>query len=200
MPAKAAADRLIATYLGQLRGELRKVPQPRRRQILDEVSAHIAEARATVGIEDEVSIRSMLDRVGDPAAIAAEAGAGEPQPKNHWGDMLVPWLLLLGGFVYFIGWFIGVGLLWASPTWRLRDKILGALIWPGGLGGLVVLSSAWLATQSCGGVAPAGQRPVIHCVTNGVSLPPALGIPAVVLLLVAPFVVAIHLERVRRGA
>ncbi len=199
MPAKTDADRLIGAYLGELRSELRSVRQPRRRQILEEVATHIEEARATLNADDEVSIRSILERVGDPANIAAEAADDEPQRRRQWGDMLVPWLLLLGGFIYFIGWFIGLGLLWASPTWRLRDKIVGTLVWPGGLAGLVYLSSAWVGTTSCGGIAPIGQRPVIHCVTHGFSVPPALGIPLVVLLLVAPFVVVIHLERVRRG-
>jgi hypothetical protein len=66
----------------------------------------------------------VLDRVGDPSAIAAGAGAAEFRPRVRWADALVPWLLLLGGFVFVVGWFLGVGLLWSSSTWRVRDKLL----------------------------------------------------------------------------
>jgi hypothetical protein len=46
---------------------------------------------------------------------------------------LAPWFLLLGGFVLFAGWLVGVVLLWNSSVWTTRDKILATLIWPGGL-------------------------------------------------------------------
>jgi hypothetical protein len=42
-------------------------------------------------------------------------------------------LLLLGLRIYGVGWLVGVGLLWSSPTWGLRDKLLGTFVIPGGL-------------------------------------------------------------------
>jgi hypothetical protein len=76
------------------------------------------------------------------------------------------------------------------------------LVIPGGLPGLIVLlrGSALTtgSTTSCGGVSPIGQRVVIHCVTSGFSLPAAVGILVLILALLAPFAVAVHLERVRR--
>lgn len=42
--------------------------------------------------------------------------------------------LLLAGLVIFgVGWFAGVMLLWTSPTWRTREKVLATLLVPGGL-------------------------------------------------------------------
>ena len=41
---------------------------------------------------------------------------------------------LLGGILIFgLGWFVGLALLWTSPTWRVRDKVLATLVVPGGL-------------------------------------------------------------------
>jgi hypothetical protein len=42
--------------------------------------------------------------------------------------------LLLGGVVLWqVGWYVGVALLWTSPTWRRRDKILATVVVPGGV-------------------------------------------------------------------
>jgi hypothetical protein len=48
-------------------------------------------------------------------------------------------LLLLGGFLIGLGWLAGVALLWASPRWDTRDKLLGTLIWPGGLAAVLAV-------------------------------------------------------------
>lgn len=41
--------------------------------------------------------------------------------------------LLLGGFAFGIGWVIGLAQLWNSAAWTWFDKLLGTLLWPGGL-------------------------------------------------------------------
>jgi hypothetical protein len=49
--------------------------------------------------------------------------------------------LLLGGVLVFgLGWFAGVALLWTSPTWRAREKVLATLVVPGGLPMAVVIA------------------------------------------------------------
>jgi hypothetical protein len=56
-------------------------------------------------------------------------------------------LLLIGGVVIpVLGWAVGVVLLWLSPRWGLRDKLLGTLVWPGGLLAPLVVIVAFLAT------------------------------------------------------
>ena len=42
-------------------------------------------------------------------------------------------LLLIGAFLAVVGWVVGVVLLWRSRVWTLRDKLIGTLLWPGGL-------------------------------------------------------------------
>ena len=48
-------------------------------------------------------------------------------------------LVLIGGFFLGIGWIVGVVLLWRSQSWTVTDKLIGTLLWPGGLvTGLVI--------------------------------------------------------------
>ena len=133
MRRKAPADRLIAQYLATLDRALGALPRARRRQIVGEISRHIAESRSDLDHETPATIKALLERVGDPRAISAEAGADDSDTPSRWTDRLAPWLLLLGGFIFGIGWIVGVVLLWASSTWRRRDKLLGTFVLPGGL-------------------------------------------------------------------
>jgi hypothetical protein len=48
-------------------------------------------------------------------------------------DFVTIVLLTFGVLLFSVGWLAGVILLWTSPTWNLRDKILGTLVVPGGL-------------------------------------------------------------------
>ena len=41
--------------------------------------------------------------------------------------------LLFGGFLFGIGWVIGLFQLWGSGSWTTVDKLIGTLLWPGGL-------------------------------------------------------------------
>ncbi|MGH9127445.1 MAG: HAAS signaling domain-containing protein [Acidimicrobiales bacterium] len=213
MRTRSAADKLVDEYLERLSHELRQLPSSRRRQILAEVAEHINEGRAALDEESEPAIRALLGRVGDPRSIGAEAGF--PGPYGGGGaprsDAWVPWLLLVGGFVFVVGWLVGFVMLWSSSTWRLRDKLIGTFLLPGGLAGSFLLGALPASTTTCAGVssvvAPSGtgSPPVVgpttmHCVTSGFSLPLPLGIVVLVIVLLAPIATAIHLERARRGA
>ena len=68
-----SADKLVEDYLDRLERELADFPSARRRELVQEISEHIAEARAGLESENEAEIRNLLDRMGDPADIAAEA-------------------------------------------------------------------------------------------------------------------------------
>ena len=61
-----SADELVADYLKRLEGELSDLPRARRREIVEEVSAHIAEARASGDVESEAEVLTLLDRIGEP--------------------------------------------------------------------------------------------------------------------------------------
>jgi len=122
------SDILIDTYLDQLALALRDLPPSRRDPIVEEVTAHIATARALLPQETEAAIHQLLDQLGDPYSIRAEAGL--PPVSHSRIDPWIPWLLLLGGFVFVVGWIFAVVVLWQSRVWHIQDKILGTLMWP----------------------------------------------------------------------
>jgi hypothetical protein len=198
-------DQLVADYLQRLRAVGGALPADRRDELVEEITAHIAEARTSgpdAGLGSAADVRNILERLGPPedivrAAQAApqapgygtadtgfDAGAGQPpagfetsgtRPGTGYGadsypereDLSTPGgvalagpaagrdtgagpleitaviLLLIGGFLAGVGWVAGVILLWMSPRWRTSDKVLGTLVWPGGLlaAGLVLLAA-----------------------------------------------------------
>lgn len=69
------ADKLVRRYLAQLDAALRGVDASRRKEIRAEVHRHIEQGRTGLDRDDLASVRALLSRVGDPAAIAAKAGA-----------------------------------------------------------------------------------------------------------------------------
>jgi hypothetical protein len=52
---KSAGDRLVEQYLKGLQRELGDLPRARRRELVDEIASHIAEARA--GLEATTKLR-----------------------------------------------------------------------------------------------------------------------------------------------
>jgi hypothetical protein len=78
----------------------------------------------------EAEVRTLLDRLGDPADIAADAAEGSvaapAPPRPGWVEGLALVLLPVDGLILpFAGWLVGVVLLWSSHVWRTRDKLLG---------------------------------------------------------------------------
>jgi hypothetical protein len=134
-PRKPTADRLVDAYLKRLERELADLPRGRRRELVGEIADHIAEARAALPHEGEAEIRTLLDQVGDPADIADEARERfEVRPRRRGVTEIVTLILLLvGGFVFVVGWFVGLVLLWVSDAWTTREKLVGTLLVPGGL-------------------------------------------------------------------
>jgi len=190
------ADHLVDDYLKRLRKELAGLPRERRRELEQEISEHIAEARAMLAAENEAEIRTLLDRIGEPADIAAEARErfGVQRKRSGALEVVALVLLLIGGVVIpVVGWLVGVVLLWVSEAWSARDKLIGTLVVPGGL--LLPLSLALFAGSS---EACVETRAGTDCTGGGTSvLPFAL----FVVLLVAPLATTVYLaRRMRRGA
>jgi Protein of unknown function (DUF1700) len=178
---KSTTDQLVDDYLKRLNRELAGVPRARRNELVQEISEHIAEARAGLEDEREAEIRTLLDRLGDPAEIAGEARArfGVQPRQNNWLDIAALVLLLVGGLILpVIGWFIGVVLLWISSAWTTGEKLIGTLVVPGGLVLPLGLAVAALPTAST----------------------PVLGAALAIVLFLAPLLtVAFLAHRMRRG-
>jgi HAAS len=197
------ADRLVAEYLARLDAALRDLPAARREELLEQVSEHIATARAELGDQPgEAEIRTMLDRLGDPAAIAAEAGQRpadsleSSQPRPGWREIAALILLPVGGIVIpVVGWFVGVALLWSSEHWSVRSKLVGTLVVPGGLALPVSLGMFAGSTEYCSTPpTPVGGASPDSVCTGG---PPGwlevLGPVAFGLLLLAPIATVVYL-------
>ena len=205
-------NKLVDRYLKHLEVELDDIPGDRRREIVDEIEGHIAEARSGLEHETEADVRNILEGLGDPADIAEEARerfevhpplAAQPF-KPGWLEIAAIVLLLIGGIVIpFFGWVIGVVLLWVSNAWNVRDKVIGTVFVPGGLA-LSAFLLFYAASRSGGGSLgticqtdrATGQQ--INCHEPSTSVTDAgsthfLGILLLIGIVVAPIVTTAYL-------
>jgi len=190
------ADKLVRRYLAQLDAALRDVDAPRREEILAEVHEHIEEGRTGLDPGDAASVRTLLDKVGDPAAIAAEAGA--PSPGSRRWDAWAPWLIIFGPLASGLGWIAGMLILWTSPTWSRRDQLIATFVPPAGLVALFFgLVAVLRAASGCSGHLPALHAPA-GCSAERFTLPLGVAILLVVVGLAAHLLPPIHLMRTRR--
>jgi hypothetical protein len=143
------AEPLIEIYLGQLRAAAWPLPASRRDELVADVRSHIDAALEAQGTRDEAAIRTVLDRLGEPEAIA-EAEVGEsgatglglaaPSSRDQGaplaGGIEIVALLLFafGGIVPFIGVATAYALTFLSPRWTRSDRLyasaflLGAMV------------------------------------------------------------------------
>jgi hypothetical protein len=68
-------DQLVTDYLQRLAAAASALPADRRDELIEEITAHIAEARAAgpTSLGGSPSVPGILDQLGDPAQIAAAA-------------------------------------------------------------------------------------------------------------------------------
>jgi hypothetical protein len=193
------ADQLVDEYLQRLDAELSDLPRARRRELVEEIAEHIAEARAVLPTQGEAEIRTLLDRLGDPADIAAEARGRAPVPRRRAGALEVAALILLlaGGVVVpVVGWFAGVALLWITDAWSVRDKVVGTLVVPGGLAPALYLAVFGAYTEACSQfVDPVTGAQPPTCVGGPSDTMQILGPIILVLLVLAPLATTVYLGR-----
>jgi len=187
---------LAAEYLQRLRRAGRGLPPGRLRELLAEIEGHLSEAIDPNAPDAEAL--TVLDKLGEPEAIiAAETPERDELPggrgAREWAAIV---LLLFGGFIFGVGWFVGLVLLWSSRAWTTRDKWLGTLVVPGGLATSVIIGLIAIGAPTkklCHAI----NGGVPHC-TNaaGQSVPSsALGVAVFALLVLAPIATSIYLAR-----
>ena len=131
----AAIDTVVHDYLWRVQAALSTVPAPRRQEIISELAEHIREAREDGAVATEADARNLVDRLGDPVEIAAEAHrrfGTLVRPTAGVREVAAVIFLSLGLLLPFLGWFVGVVLLWTSDAWNRRDKIIGTVLTSGG--------------------------------------------------------------------
>lgn len=141
-------DPIVDGYLRRLEEAAQTLPADRRAELLADVREHLAMTLSERASEAEK--RQVLERLGAPEEIVRAAAeddqptAAPPTalptspsrpPSTRVGayDLATVLLLFLGGFAVGIGWLVGLVLLWASSTFRVRDKLIGTFFVPGGL-------------------------------------------------------------------
>lgn len=122
------SDQLIAEYLARLARAADHLPASRRAELLEQIGAHIVSARAAGDADDEVGVRTVLDRLGEPEEIVAAAHDHEERPplgatwtgapfvalrQPHAVLEIAAFVMLtVGSFVVpAVGWLIGGSLL-----------------------------------------------------------------------------------------
>jgi uncharacterized membrane protein len=134
------ADQIISGYLARLEQALAALPPARRAELVDDVRSHIAEARRGLPEETDADLLNILDKLGDPADIAADArdrlGAQPAPPAMPLGMLEIAAIVAL-----VLVWPAGIALVWLSSAWSRRDKLIATVVVPGGVLVLAILSA-----------------------------------------------------------
>ena len=104
-------------------------------------------------------------------------------------------LLLVGGLIVpLFGWMIGVILLWLSNAWNVRDKVIGTIFVPGGLG-LPLIGFVLFATGSDSGtcISDLKNPNMVACTGEGTSAGDVITVVGLIALLIAPLVTTAYL-------
>jgi hypothetical protein len=195
-------EQLVDEYIDRLEAELGDVPPDRREEIVSEIRSHIAEETARGGLSTEADLHNLLERLGDPAEIAAAARPAKTahEPARAGGGQ-VGAIEVLAMVLTPIIWPVGVILYWLSPRWNTRDKLIATLLPPGGYPGVVyglpLVLLLNMHSTSCYTVRDS-QGNVIggNCPTEGNQV--LLGIifyAVIVLVLLLPVLVGIYMAR-----
>jgi HAAS domain-containing protein len=179
---------LAADYLQRLERAGRRLPRAERSELIDEISAHLAEATSPEMSDAETL--SVLGRLGDPEDIveAQLPARGERRGTQEWAAIF---LLLFGGFLVVIGWIAGVVLLWGSRAWSTRDKLIGTLIFPGGLA-LFLPAAILLGTKrKCAAINGVVQR----CTPGPSTAHSIVSTVVLICLVIGPICASVYLAR-----
>lgn len=142
------------SYLDALDRASLVLPADRRAELLADVSTHLDAELADS--TDEVSARAVLDRLGDPATLVAEAATDLPRTASTGpsGAEIIALLLMgIGGVVLpLLAPAVGVGIMANTPRWsahevRVAWGILGLGL-AALLGGFVLMAMASTATPA----------------------------------------------------
>ncbi|TMC10963.1 MAG: hypothetical protein E6J29_10605 [Chloroflexi bacterium] len=177
------ANQLVHAYLLRLEIELADLPAAKRHEIVDEIRSHIAAERSAMVDESDAGLMNLLDRLGDPAEIAAEARSGEERRLPAAGLRRFRTLEVLTLALMLLAWPVGVVLLWASRAWSTREKVLGTLLPPGGYPGVLLVMSTFHWFVSMADAGPKWGQTAVGAVLFTVSL----------LLLAAPIGMCVYL-------
>jgi uncharacterized membrane protein len=142
-------DVLVTEYLQHLRTAAGDLPPDVREELVSNIAEHIATSLAELDNPSESDVRDLLDRLGEPASIAADArvlsdnatsanGQTSARPSKpgflEWGGIV---MLGLGSYVLpVVGTIAGLIMIALSPWWNRRQKFVAATL---SLSGAIVM-------------------------------------------------------------
>jgi len=212
---KGAVHPLVDDYVRALEAAAQSLPRRERDELVSQIRDHIDEALPLEPTEADV--RNVLDQLGSPYDIVAAARPDQPsaQPARRGAREAFALILLVTGIPPVIGWLVGVALLLWSPLWSGRQKLLGALVWPGGFFGLLLVLATPVSVSGnhCatavihGRGTPGNGFATEHAVSVGTCssssvVHPWVWVPIATVAVLAPLLVAAYLWRAagRRSA
>jgi hypothetical protein len=187
----------VEEYLQRLARAARVLPEREAAELIAEIREHIVAAVPAGASPGEV--RGALDALGAPDDIVAAARPTHV-PRRRGIREVAALVLLVSGLPPILGWLVGVVLLVASPLWTSRQKLLGILVWPGGLTGAGLLLGLVAVTpvrvNTCQISGDLRTEVASTCTSSGPSpTSVTLLIAALVVAFVAPILVGAHLYR-----
>ena len=205
---------VLDDYLAEITMFAQGLSPERRAELLSGIAEHFREAQAEGSVNDVDSARALVARLGDPEMIVRDAGAADDITDPHSTPLsrlrsthtelaAVLWLTI-GSFLPLVGWFIGLRIVWTSRLWSARDRVVAALVIPGGpfvalllAGQLAALTHFTCSFGSSGTIGTldgpvTSMTPVAHACTQP-TLNPTLGLLLAVLLLAASLAGPFHL-------
>jgi hypothetical protein len=125
-----------------------------------------------------------------------ERVARSPRRGVGLRETLALLLLTIGSLLCSVlGWLVGVVLLWTSPQWTTREKLIGTLILPGGLAAAVFFTFG-VGVYTCDSTSVTGPDGVTHQgaeVCEGQVIPVWVAWLIVSVLVLAPVITSIWL-------
>ena len=167
-------DGIVADYMARLRAAVSDLSPGDRQQIIEQISEHISSARAALPEETEAGVRDILERLGTPEEIAAEARTEDDSPERRGsrpafaaGGAVIALVVLGIGLAAALGAFSGGGSTTAttSTTQSFAEHPLVAV--PAVLGENVTIAAESLSET--------GLRYTIRYVTSGQPIRTVLG-------------------------
>jgi uncharacterized membrane protein len=133
--------RILDDYLGALEEELRGLSPSDRAEIILELREHYEEARRELVDPTEADLRNIVERLGPPAEIAAEArqrlGVTVPTAESGPASVAPPTppqtaaagaLEIAALILWVLWWPIGVILMALSPRWTRQEKAMALVV------------------------------------------------------------------------
>lgn len=162
-------EQLVAAYLASLRAAAAELPSDDRDELVSSISEHIATSLSEMDGPTEADVRNLLERLGEPGAIVADARAqlgpprtpGSPQALKpgalEWGGVL---MLGIGSCLLpIIGTVAGLVMVAISPWWTARQKLAAAALSLAGILIVPLIAASFFLTarMNTGPNPPAGE-------------------------------------------